>query len=431
MTLRPRTVALTVVVALIGIAASWRGLSPLTWQLPAAVIVVLVFVEFNALQRPALTLILSQPRQLGLGTDHAARVAVTNAGAAPCTLRACPVPPSGVATARRDFHLELAPGESAELGFTLTGTALGRHAWPRQPVEIRGRYGLADWIRYVPLTAESEVVPNRKPLPAVSRGLAWSGQRPVLNVGPASEETRGLRAYAPGDPPAAIDWKASARQRELMVRESTHTEHIEIVVALDAGQASGLACGDLTVLGHSANVAAQLMATAELRGDRAGLLVFADRVLGSLPAGHGPAHQRRLQELLATATSTGAESNPLPAIMALSRLAQRRSLIVLFSQLHSVDVGSQLYRAVRLLRPQHLPLIVALRDPDIDALAGQPGSRWVDPYISLAAIEYRRDVKAISQRLQRLGADIVEAGPEELGTAVLRRYQQLRRLHRV
>lgn len=431
MTLRPRTVALTVVVALIGIAASWRGISPLTWQLPAVVIAVLVLAEFNALRRPALTLSVSQPRQLGLGTDHAASVSVTNAGATACTVRACPVPPPGVATARRDFRLELAPGESAEQAFTLSGTTLGRHAWPRQPVEIRGRYGLADWICYVPVTAVSRVVPNRRPVPGPSRGLAWSGQRPVLNVGPASEETRGLRAYSPGDPPAAIDWKASARQRELMVRESTHTEHIEIVVALDAGQASGLACGDLTVLGHSANVAAQLMATAELRGDRAGLLVFADRVLGCLPAGHGPAHQRRLQELLATTTSTEAESNPLPAIMALSRLAQRRSLIVLFSQLHGVEVGSQLYRAVRLLRPQHLPLIVALRDPDIDALAVQPASRWVDPYISLAAIEYRRDVKAISQRLQRLGADIVEAVPDELGTAVLRRYQQLRRLRRV
>ena len=51
--------------------------------------------------------------------------------------------------------------------------------------------------------------------------------------------------------------------------------------------------------------------------------------------------------------------------------------------------------------------------------------------MSLAAIEYRRDVKAISQRLQRLGADIVETVPDELGTAVMRRYQQLRRLRLV
>ncbi|MGR9089057.1 MAG: DUF58 domain-containing protein, partial [Gammaproteobacteria bacterium] len=330
MTLRPRTVALTLLVALIGITATWRGFSPLTWQLPAVVVVMLVFAEFTAVRKRALTLTLSQPPQLGLGADHEATVSITNTGATACSLRTCPVPPPGVATARRDFQLQLAPGESAVHAFTLSGSALGRHEWPRQPVEIRGRYGLADWVRYVPINAVSRVVPNRKLVHVVSHGLAQSGQRRVLKAGSGNEETRGLREYSPGDPPAAIDWKATARQRELMVRETTNTEHIEIVVAIDAGRASGLTCGNLTVLGQCANVAARLMAAAELRGDRAGLLVFADRVLGSLPAGHGPAHQRRLQELLAATTTAGAESNPLPAVVALSRLAQRRSLIVLF-----------------------------------------------------------------------------------------------------
>lgn len=431
MTLRPRTVALTVLVALIGIVASWRGFPPFVWQLPAVIVVMLVFAEFGTVRKRALSLVLSQPPQLGLGAEHAASVAITNGGATRCKLRACPVPPPGIATARRDFQRQLAPGESAVHEFTLSGTALGRHEWPHQPVEIRGRYGLADWIRYVPINSVTKVVPNRKLVHVGSHGLAQSGQRRVLKAGSGNEETRGLREYSPGDPPATIDWKATARQRELMVRETTNTEHIEIVVAIDAGQASGLTCGNLTVLGHCANVAARLLATAELRGDRAGLLVFADRVLGSLPAGHGPAHQRRLQELLAATITADAESNPLPAVVALSRLAQRRSLIVLFSQLHDVQASGQLFRAIKLLRPKHLPLVVALRDPAIDMLAGQPASRWLDPYVSLAAIEYRREVRAIAQRLQRLGADIVEAAPDELGAAVMQRYEQLSRLRRV
>lgn len=431
MTLRPRTVALTALVTLIGITASWRGLPPFTWQLPAVIIVMLVLAEFNAVRSRALNLALTQPPQLGLGADHAASLSIINASATDCRLRACPVPPPGVATVRRDFRLELGAGARAEQTFTLSGTTLGRHVWPVQPVEIRGRYGLADWIRYVPLDAVSRVVPNRKLVHFGSRGFAQSGQRPVLKAGSGNEETRGLRGYAPGDPPAAIDWKATARLRELTVRETSATEHIEIVVAIDAGHTSGLVCGELTVLGHSTNVAARLMAAAESRGDRAGLLVFADRVLGSIPAGHGPAHQRRLQKLLAATVTTDAESNPLPAIVALSRLAQRRALIVLFSQLHDTEASSQLYRAIKLLRPKHLPLVVALRDPAIETLAGRPAADPIDPYVSLAALEYRREVRAISQRLQRLGADIVEASPDELGAAVMHRYEQLSRLRRV
>ncbi len=431
MTLRPRTVALAVLVAVIGITASWRELSPLVWQLPTMLIVGCLIAEFHAVRGLVLHLELSQPRQLGLDADHTACMAIVNDGATPCTLRTCPVPPSGLATTRQDSRLELAPRTSAAVTFTLSGTALGEHVWPHQPLEIRGAYGLADWLRHVPANAVSRVVPTRKLVHTGSHGLAQSGRRPVLRAGSGYEDTHGLRTYTPGDPATAIDWKASARRRELMVRETTHTEHIEIIVALDVGQASGLACGDLTVLGHSANVAAQLMASAALGGDRAGLLVFADRVLAALPAGHGPAHERRLQELLAASTTTHTESNPLPAILALSRFARRRSLIVLFSQLHNVQLSGQLYRAIELLRPKHLPLVVAVRDPEIDALTERDASDWRDPYISLAAIEYRRDVKVISQRLQRLGANIVEATPAELGNTVMHRYQQLRQLRRV
>lgn len=432
MTLRPLAVRLSVAVAAIGIVSTWIGLSSLTWQLPAFAIIVLIYVEFNDVRSSAFTIALSQPPLLGLGAEHEMSVAVTNNGSRKRHVRACPVPPSGVIGAQlEELRMLLAKGESRSLDFVASGGALGQHTWPPQPLEIRGRLGLADWITHLPVTITSRVVPNRKFVQLTPQGLSQSGQRQILKAGAGGEEFRGIRSYSPGDPPGAIDWKATARHCDLMVRETTNTEHIEIIVAIDAGLASGLACGELSVLGNMVNVAARLMSYAHLRGDRAGLLVFADRVLGSLPSGHGLAHQQRLQDLLAATVTTSAESNPLPAIVALSKLAQRRSLIVLFCQLHDTQASGQLMRAIKLLRPKHMPLIVALRDPAIDALAVQDASHWLDPYMSLAAIEYRREVRSIKQRLQRLGADVVESTPDMLGAAVLDRYQQLMRLRKI
>jgi uncharacterized protein (DUF58 family) len=417
--------------ASVGIAVTWLGSIPLWWQLPALTVAALLFLEFNDVGASAFEMALSQPAQLGLGAEHRAGLTIRNTSAVDRILRICPVPPDGVFAARHDCHAQLEPGGSKTEEFAVSGTLLGSHTWPAQPVEIRGRFGLASWIRQVPLAAVSRVVPNRRLLHMNPRGLSESGLRPLLKAGTAGEEVRGLREYSPGDPPSAIDWKATARSRELMVRETTDAQHVEIVVAIDAGQASGLACGELNVLGHCVNVAARVLATAQLRGDRVGLLVFADRVLASLPPGLGISHQQRLQNLLAATVTSSAESNPLPAIVALSRLARRRSLLVVFSQLHDAQANGQLLRAIRLLRPKHLPLIVAVRDPAIDALATQAATHWLDPYKSLAALEYQRDVRAVKQRLQRLGADVVEAAPDELGDVVLRRFQQLRKLRRI
>lgn len=422
---------LTFLIAAIGIAATWLGWSPLWWQLPAFTLATLILFEFRETRASTLHMALSQPARIGLGSSHRALLTLRNDGTLRHHLKFCPAPPDGVTVARRDCVTELVPGASATEEFPVSGSILGVHEWPRQPVEIRGRLGLARWIRHVPLVAASRVVPNVQLVQTVSRGLSEAGQRLHLRAGSAGEETWGLRQYAAGDPPSAIAWKTTARQRELMVWITTNTQHLEMVVAIDAGRTSGLSCGNLTMLGHSANVAARLLTTAELRGDRTGLLVYADRVLSSLPLGHGPSHQRRLQNMLAATVTSRDESNPLPAIVELSRLAQRRSLVVLFCQLHDAEANGQLLRAIRLLRPKHLPLIVALRDPEIDALSSKPATHWSDPYTSLAAMEYQRDVRAVKQRLQRLGADVIEATPNDISNAVLQRFQQLRKLRRI
>src|SRR5207244_2832953 len=79
------------------------------------------------------------------------------------------------------------------------------------------------------------------------RGLA-GGARPRRVAG-AGAELHQLRGYVRGDPLARIDWKATARAGALVTREFSEDQHLDILVAIDAGRFSRVRAGALDRLG--------------------------------------------------------------------------------------------------------------------------------------------------------------------------------------
>jgi len=75
-----------------------------------------------------------------------------------------------------------------------------------------------------------------------------------------------LRRYRICDPPRVIDWKATARSGQLVSRDFTQEQSLDVMILVDAGRASALRAGDLDRLGHYANVAARLAQHALARG---------------------------------------------------------------------------------------------------------------------------------------------------------------------
>jgi uncharacterized protein (DUF58 family) len=263
-----------------------------------------------------------------------------------------------------------------------------------------------------------------------SIGALARGTVPMQRAGSGSEVLQ-LREYQPGDPPRAIDWKASARRRRLISRDFSEDQHLEILIALDAGRASGLAAADSDRLALYANVAARLAQRATLLDDRVGLLVYADRPLAALAPGRGVAALSRLRACLAQIAVQPGDSNPALAAMRIRSLVRQRSLIVMLTDLDDGAASGQLRAAMRLLLPKHLPFIAAVTSERVAALANATAEQVLDVYRSLAAQEYCHMRAANLATLRALGVAAVSAAPAELDQAVLAAYRSFRQRRRV
>ncbi len=240
-----------------------------------------------------------------------------------------------------------------------------------------------------------------------------------------------LRGYVQGDPLARIDWKATARARELVTREFSEDQHLDILVAIDAGRFSRVRAGRLERFGLYANLAARFAERVTPNDDRVGLVVFSDRILAACAPGRGLAAIVRTRRTLERLAAHSAESDPIAAAARIRSMLNHRSLVVFLTDLDDSVMAEQLARAVRLLSPPHLVVVAGVRGPEVGVLAQSQASDWMDPWVALAAREHERRAEAQRRLFKRLGAPVIAARHDLLERAVLGEYEALRRSRRV
>jgi uncharacterized protein (DUF58 family) len=431
MHLAGRGYVLVLLSAALGILGVWSegGLFAHLWAIPAGLLLLGLAIEGALLQQPPARAAIATAARAFLGRPAQAAFAFTNVSARPVALQYAPMLPPGFEPLGHTRRVLLPPAGRTEDWVTLMPVRLGAQRWPSLPARILGPFSLAWWSRTLQPEHESVVVPDA--LRGTSRRRAMAGGGPARRAAGAGAELHQLRAYVPGDPLGRVDWKASARLRSLITREYTEDQHLDVLVAIDAGRLSRVRSGVLDHFGVYCNLAARLAEVATHQDDRVGLLVYADRVLGSCAPGRGANGVVQLRAALERVAPRAAESDPTGAAVAIRRLLKHRALVIILTDLDDANVAAQLARAVRLLAPPHLVVVAGVLSGEIPVLAREAAREWQDPWISLAAQEHQKRATAQRALLQHLGVPVVGAAAPRLEAAVFERYEQLRRARRV
>lgn len=421
-------------IALAGIAGQWLG-GPYAalWRVPAALLVLAVFVEYYRLGRRRFSLELVMADSLMLGRPAAAALRLVNHGDRAIRVETALQPGPDLHEETVFFDWRVPAGEQAEKDFAVFPRALGRQRIEWAYTRVLGDFGLLWWPRRIRLDRELRVVPDARAREHAVPGLSREGERAYrLQTGrEAGTELLMIRDYQSGDPMHLIDWKATARTGEPKVRVFSREQQIELVLLLDAGRASLLQSGRLSRLHHYANIAARLSEAALQAGDRVGLISFADVPLQTTPVGRGRHTLLAIREHLQRLESRPVESNPLFAALRLRSLLNHRGLVVFLTEIAEAEAAGQLIRAAGLLTPKHIPLIAGVMDEHIEAMKHRDPDHWLDPYRRFAAHEYTHAVRRSVLHLQRQGGHVVLAGPEELDREVMLNYHRLRDRRRV
>ena len=430
MGLRRNALSLILLAGLLAIMGEWSVHLARWWCLPAGALLLGLSYEAMVLGRIRMQLRLAGAERWYLGRPQRLDFVFRQSDRETLEIQAALSAPEQIGAEPRVETLKVPYGLESSTSLEAVGRRLGPAVWPPPAIRIGGALGLAWWPKRVATDCTVTVVPDLLVRSGRARGSGGSGEQRARSRG-AGTEIFQLREYRRGDPLRVIDWKASARRVRPISRDMTEDQSLEIVVAVDAGRASGLAAGEVDRLSLYINVAARLAQRAAELGDAVGLLVFAAQPLAVLAPARGDGAVARIRKILSGCRVDPSESNPVLAAARIRTLTHRRSLVVLLTDLEDASSTELLLQAVRLLSPKHFALIAGLESARIAALAEARVREPLGAYRALAAVEYCNTLAGNVRGLRALGAAAITARPEQLDGAVLDAYREHRLRRRV
>ncbi|GAA1263498.1 DUF58 domain-containing protein [Sphaerisporangium rubeum] len=382
-------------------------------------------------------------RLVRLGGDVAVELVVENPGARRVrgSLRDAWPPSAGSAPRRQ--RLDVPAGERRRLVTTLTPSRRGDREAATVTVRSLGPLGIAarQGSHHVPWTVR--VLPpflSRKHLPAkLARLRELEGQHPALVRGQGTEFDS-LREYVVGDDVRSIDWRASARRADVVVRTWRPERDRRVLIVLDTGRTSAgrvgvspfaergrAASGDAgwPRLDWSMDAALLLAALAGRAGDRVDFLAF-DRAVRAWTTGGARSDSLSvLVNVMAPVEAELVESDSAGMVAAILARAKRRCLVVLLTDLNPTAMDEGLLQVLPQLTARHLVLVAAVADPRVAEMAAGRGTAE-RVYDAAAAERLRGDRARLTAHLRRHGCEVVDAVPDDLAPALADAYLALK-----
>jgi len=249
-----------------------------------------------------------------------------------------------------------------------------------------------------------------------------------------------FREYMEGDDVRRIDWNVSARTQHPLIRLFREERELTVLLAVDRSGSGEWGSGNRSKRYRMAEVAALLAFSAVRNGDRAGLILFTDRVEKIVRPEKGQQHAMRLVRDILYHPCRGTATDLNAPLGALNRIFRRRAIVFLLTDFLANDYE----RALGITAARHD--LVPIHTVD-DRERVLPDAGWVafvdsetgehfeintsDP---AARAIFEREAMAqllrVKERCRRARADVIQIDAEAPFEKALHRFFELRRLHR-
>jgi uncharacterized protein (DUF58 family) len=243
-----------------------------------------------------------------------------------------------------------------------------------------------------------------------------------------------LREYVVGDDVRSIDWRASARRSDVVVRTWRPERDRRVLCVLDTGRTSAARIGDEPRLDAAMDAALLLATLASRADDRVDLLAIDTKVRASVTNVGKRTLLWRLVNAMAPLFPALVETDFGLVAGEVMRRERKRSLVVLFTALEPGALGEGLLPVLPTLAARHKVVVAAVHDPALTAMTA------LRPTASAPAPVHRSDVtvadvyraaaahQALAERdrvravLTRYGVEVIDAPADLFASRVADAY---------
>ena len=301
-----------------------------------------------------------------------------------------------------------------------------------QGIHLRFRTFLGLWTRH----DERELITPIRVYPdirAVAKYELMAKQNRLSELGLRNQNMPGqgreferLREYRYGDELRKIDWKATARKRELISREFDVERNQNLVVMVDCGRFMRNELDGVSYLDRALNAAIMLSYIALGQDDNVSLLMFSNKIERYIRPVRGKGAVQSLLRSTYDIQCSDKIADYSLALQYLTKVQRKRALVILITfvsdEMQLKFIGDHL----QLRSLPYLPLCVLLQDVGLKQIVDEI------PISDLEAVQASAAANMLTGRARKIasmresGVSIIETDPNLLTEKVINEYLLLK-----
>ncbi|PFN96164.1 DUF58 domain-containing protein [Bacillus sp. AFS076308] len=330
----------------------------------------------------------------------------------------------------RPFPLKGQIQKDSTVVITYDTTATIRGDYDVQKLYFRysGRFGLWEKQTTVSLKETVKVIPDltetKQYLENAQSYLKYEGlniRRQRSGVGDFSK----IREFVVGDDPRKINWRQTAKLREVMTNdyEPEHGKYITILI--DCGRMMGAELKKGNRLEKALEAALTVTAAALKKGDYVSVLAFSKEIHVFVPPAKGMAHLQTILHAIYNLKVDASESNYGAVLLYLETIQKKRSLLFLFSDVRTfLHEESALVYLLR-LRQRHLFLMIGVEDQTLLKRVKEVPETVQQAMVKSIAQQQVIIKKREKSKWEKQGLQMIEAREEKLAVTAVSNYIEI------
>lgn len=328
-----------------------------------------------------------------------------------------------------------------ELTYHVFPPQRGAYKWSGLALRQNSPWGLLCRSWRLPVLTDVDVYPDLIGLRLLSVRLSLeaSGSLRRRRHALGGTEFSELRDYNVGDDLRLLDWKATARRGRPLVRLLEPERDQPLIILLDRGRLMTAQVAGLKRFDWALNATLSLALAGLSRGDRVGVCVFDNDIHTWVGPQPGQSHLSHILGQVYNLEPVMTESDYVAVVSRVLNQYTRRALVVLLTDIVDDIASSELLAAMARLSPRFLPFCVALRDPQVDALAHRPltttDQRLADQvqelYRQSVALDLMQQRRVAFAKLKQQGVMVLDAPANTISERLVDSYLLLKARNRL
>ncbi|MGW1456321.1 DUF58 domain-containing protein [Salegentibacter agarivorans] len=333
---------------------------------------------------------------------------------------------------KRDFlkQLKIGAGNSEKFSYYLRPVARGEYYFGKLNIYVFTKIGLVKRRSVFGNKQMLKVYPSFNQMKkldflAIDNRLSQPGLKKIRRIGHTMEFEQ-IKEYVPGDDVRTINWKATAKQGDLMVNQFQDEKAQPIYTIIDTGRVMKMPFNGLSLLDYAINSSLAFSNIALKKKDKVGLISFSSKIGNILKAN---AKLSQLQQIMERLYNINTQFPDSDFNMLYSNLRQRvtqRSLLMLYTNFEHISALKRQLPYLKAINKKHVLVVIFFENTELDKVISSNPENTTDMAHQVIAEGFAHDKKLMAAELRQHGINTLLTKPEDLSINAINKYLEIK-----